>query len=66
MAFFLKHNLPSLANAKIKANLFALIKNLVFDKMYVIKNLDDSRGLPQEYKIYEIEFLRDSRTPLKF
>ena len=31
------NNYPSLANAKIKANLFALIKNRVFDKMYVIK-----------------------------
>ena len=24
-----------------------------------------SRGLPQEYEIYEIDFLGDSRTPLK-
>ncbi|GBF19407.1 hypothetical protein C21_01572 [Arenibacter sp. NBRC 103722] len=35
---YFTHNYPTLANAKIKANLFALIKNRVFDKMYVIKN----------------------------
>jgi len=32
MAIYFTHNYPTLANAKIKANLFALIKNRVLDK----------------------------------
>jgi len=52
MQLFLNHNFQPLANAKIKANFFAHIKNLVFNKMYVIKISSASRGLPQEYKIF--------------
>jgi len=50
------NNSPTLANTKIKANLFTLIKKREFDKITSKKILRDSHGLPQEHKFKKIKF----------
>jgi hypothetical protein len=63
---FFKHNFPTLATAQ-KANIFSLFRTLLFyNNPLLFFSNTIFVNFPQEHKFYEIEFLRDSRTPLKF